>query len=279
MPLPNFIIAGPPKTGTTSLFDWLSQHPEAHPSVTKETYYFYDSSNTQSPFPNFKKDGWDGYKNTFRGWSNEKVIFEASPGYIFSNLAVEKLTEIEDLKVIIIYRNPADRLFSEYQFNRYKTKKYIGSFAEYVGYDGEQFNSTPFQEANLSAFSKRWLDKLGNNCFRIISFEEMKNDSRKVMIKLAKFLQIDDSYYQSFSFDKKNETFGLRNRKFHLFALKLKGLLPASIQKKVTPFYYSFNKTSIPQITESEKQLKLILSEKLSEQENDFKKAFKHFFL
>ena len=58
MALPNLIIAGAPKCGTTSLFRWIDEHPEAEGSSVKETCFFVDpQSHVFDPSSNFASGG------------------------------------------------------------------------------------------------------------------------------------------------------------------------------------------------------------------------------
>lgn len=233
----------------------------------------------KSPFPNFKKDGWTNYEKLFEGWKNQKIIFEASPGYIYSKLAAEKLGSIPDIKVIIIYRNPVDRIFSEYQFTRYKTKNFTGSYAEYLGFDGTNFKSPQFEKTKLSPYLKQWMLYLKEHQLKIIPFEEIKKNPKSVMRKIAEFLEIDNEFYESFAFEKKNETFGLRNRKTHKHLLKLKKHVPEFIQRLLIPIYYYFNRTKIPPISQEEHHINKVLSECLEKEKADFLSRYESFFI
>ncbi len=279
MSLPNFIIAGPPKTGTTSLFDWLSAHPNVLPSKIKETYYFYDDANVGSAFANFNKDGWEKYEEYFSEHSNEAIVMEASPGYIYSELAAKQLSTLKDLKVVIVYRAAADRLFSEYQFNRFKTKKFSGSFDEYLGYDGTRFTSHLVEESILTPYVDLWLKYVKEYQFRIINFDDLKSDHLQVLRKLASYLGIDASYFETVTLERKNETFGLRNRKLHQWALSIKRRTPKALQNLITPLYYAFNKTDVPPISSEEQQLKKQLGVYLRNEEEAFQEKFNHLFL
>lgn len=279
MALPNFIIAGPPKTGTTSLFDWLAKHPDILPSKVKETYYFYEDADEESPYPNFKKSGWEAYEDYFSLHSGESILMEASPGYIYSTLAAKNLSTIKDLKVAIVLRPVADRLFSEYQFNRYKTKKFRGSFAEYLGFNGSKFLSKAVKESILTPYVDLWLNYVSEDQFRIITFEDLKVKPIDVLKSLAAFLSIDPSYFETLVLEKKNETFGLRNRKMHELALNIKRRTPKILQKLFTPLYYTFNKIEVPVISSDERLLKEKLGRYLENEELEFRNKFNHLFL
>ena len=116
--IPNTLIIGPPKSGTTFLFQILKTHPEIWGSNIKETRYF-------SPLLKDNKiKRIDHYLKFFKHYNNEKIIMEATPGYFFGEKHfVKQIKDIlGDLKIIIILREPVSRLFSSYKlkirFNR-----------------------------------------------------------------------------------------------------------------------------------------------------------------
>lgn len=111
---PNFLIIGAQKAGTTALFEYLSLHPNLEPSKVKEIHFF--SSNV-----NYNK-GLDYYHSFFNQTVNNKKKFEASPSYLASPDAPERIYKYnKNLKLIILLRNPIDRAFSAWNMyrNRY----------------------------------------------------------------------------------------------------------------------------------------------------------------
>ena len=112
--LPNFIIAGAQKAGTTSLFGYLRNHPQCAASLTKEVHY-YDK--------NFARGGaW--YRMHFplaapnsrppnRG---TPICFEASPYYMFEPRVPQRIRRtLPEVKLIFLLRNPVTRAYSHYQ--------------------------------------------------------------------------------------------------------------------------------------------------------------------
>ena len=71
---PNFLIAGAGKAGTTSLHDYLGQHPDIFMSSFKEPNYFV---------PGNGYENWDDYLSLFHGAHHEKAIGESSTGYLY----------------------------------------------------------------------------------------------------------------------------------------------------------------------------------------------------
>lgn len=107
--LPDFLIIGAQKSGTTFLYQLLVRHPHVKPAFAKEVHYFD---------LNFGKgDNW--YRSHFplqMRNSRKYITGEASPYYLFHPHASRRAsTVIPDAKLIVLLRNPVDRAYSHYQ--------------------------------------------------------------------------------------------------------------------------------------------------------------------
>ena len=123
MTMPNFLIIGAVKAGTTSLHDWLSQHPQIYMSSIKELNFFaFEGDNLEVFKGKFNKEylaGFEttlqGYRKHFQGVTNEIAIGESSPTYLYHPKAPERIQHyIPDVKLIAILRNPVERAYSNY---------------------------------------------------------------------------------------------------------------------------------------------------------------------
>jgi len=95
--LPNFLIIGVPRGGTTSLFNYLIQHPLINPPLWKEVDFFGT---------NFNK-GIQWYKSFFPLRKKGYLTGEASPNYLYHKLAPRRISEtIPKAKIIALLRNP-----------------------------------------------------------------------------------------------------------------------------------------------------------------------------
>ena len=107
--LPNFLVVGAEKAGTTTLGQLLSEHPEAFMCDPKEPRYF-----TQ----NWEK-GESWYRDLFKKSEGYKAVGEASPAYTWapeSTTAVKKIYALlGPVKFIYIVRHPIERMISHYQ--------------------------------------------------------------------------------------------------------------------------------------------------------------------
>ena len=122
--LPEFIIIGAQKSGTTSLFDYLSQHPNLIPSYNKEVHFFDGGLNPH--VDNFNK-GLAWYLTHFPlklELTNNKKAFEASPLYLFNPLVPKRISEsIPNVKLIAVLRNPTERAISHYFHEKRKGRE------------------------------------------------------------------------------------------------------------------------------------------------------------
>jgi hypothetical protein len=111
--LPDYIIAGAQKSGTTSLWAYLSEHPAVEPPMSKEMSFFD---------VNFHRGG-DWYRMHFplAGPAGENghaasLTGESTAYYMFHPLAPARIAQVAPrAKIILLLRNPVDRAFSHYQ--------------------------------------------------------------------------------------------------------------------------------------------------------------------
>jgi hypothetical protein len=111
--LPDFLIIGAQRCGTTSLFNYLRTHPDVRPAIIKEVQFFsrYWTRGT----------GW--YRAHFPlgspaadRWWPDRLTFEATPSYLFHPLAAERAAQvIPQAKLLVLLRDPVERAWSHYR--------------------------------------------------------------------------------------------------------------------------------------------------------------------
>jgi hypothetical protein len=220
--LPNFLIVGASKSGTSSLYHYLKQHPEIYLSEKqKEGRYFSQMKDIfngpgDKNIENTVTQDLDSYTTLFEGYKNELAIGDISPEYLYfyeNAIPLIKKNLGEKVKIIIILRNPVDRAFSGYTHfkrdqrenlnfeeallkeNERKEKKWIWAW---------QYKNSGFYFEQVKAF-------LGNfENVRVIIYEDFKTNEQKVLNEICKFLgvqagfQFDTSYKYNVSGDPKN---------------------------------------------------------------------------
>lgn len=121
--LPNFLIVGAPRCGTTSTYHYLMQHPDVYLTAVKEPGYLYLQSQDALPrgsalAPTTKVRIWDEYVRLFRKGRGKRAIGEASTETLcFHEQTIPEIRKrLGNPKILIMVRNPVDRAFSSYQF-------------------------------------------------------------------------------------------------------------------------------------------------------------------
>ncbi len=256
--LPNFFIVGAPKAGTTSLYYYLSEHPEVFMSPVKEPNFFsFEEIEAQKLY--YKEKGIGDFKeylNLFKGAKDEKVIGEASVSYLFYPkvpLKIKKL--IPDAKIIIILRNPIERAYSHYLMD-YKLG-YINIPFEEVVYKktNSKWANLYYQQYIELGFYyqqvKRYIDIFGENQVKIFFSENLKNEPKKVIFSLFSFLKINIDFspnntklYNTYEMPK-NRIFR-KLYSFNFFRKSIKKIIPSSYLKIVKKtFFYKDRKPDL----------------------------------
>lgn len=124
MPLPNFLIIGVGKSGTSSLYHYLNRHPKVYMSPVKEPNFFalegeslsfFGGPEAQETINSWSVTDLETYRKLFDGVSDETAIGEASVLYLYSPDAPRNIRRhIPEARLIAILRNPVDRAFSAY---------------------------------------------------------------------------------------------------------------------------------------------------------------------
>jgi len=175
---PNFLGIGAPKCGTTWLSEILRSHPDIFMAKGKELVYF--SSDKKYAKGNY----W--YCSNFKDVKNEFAVGEISSSYLGGGLTtIKRIKKFSDnLKFIVILRNPVDRAWSYYNWLlQYGSKD---SFEETLE-KNKLIISDGLYFKNLSLFFKHF--KYEN--FLILSFDELKNNPKNLQKKLFGFLGVD----------------------------------------------------------------------------------------
>jgi hypothetical protein len=139
--MPDFIVAGAQKGGTTELYEQLVQHPQVMSALAKEVHYFdanFDKGNSwyMAFFPRLLQP----QPSNGQGMP---ITGEASPCYIFHPHAAKRIwSTVPRAKIILLLRNPADRAYSHYLHERrlgYETLSFEQAIAqEPARLDGEK---------------------------------------------------------------------------------------------------------------------------------------------
>jgi hypothetical protein len=227
--LPNLIIAGVNKAATTSLFMYLSAHPNVCMSSKKETGYFLHLRYGLEMPPI------EHYHRYFDHCTDQKYILEATGGYFYGGADVASAIQevLNEPRIVIILRDPVLRLFSFYRFQ--KSMLYLDSelsFREYVATCENMPLSERSKKHNnqywgidggfYSDYLEEWFNVFQEDEIRILFFEHLKSSPRSVLADLCEWLKIEhERYLASLHFSVENRTMAYRNEALQRMALTL----------------------------------------------------------
>lgn len=188
----NFVlIIGAAKSGTTSLFNYLSEHPQIAPSLKKETHFFSKSK--------VYSNGFDYYQNLW-DWNHNvhKIALEASPSYTrVTNLnylnAAKNIQETQkatqsNFKFIYIVRNPIDRIESHYtHIQAWQCEPHKKSLSQ-------EIDSEIIDVSKYAMQIEEYYQRFHSNNILLLNFEDLKIEPLKVIKEVCQFLEVDSNY-------------------------------------------------------------------------------------
>ena len=202
--LPNFLIAGAAKSGTTALYYQLKGHPEIYLSPVKEPCFF-SGCVLELPQPGiddhkkFYVKSYQEYCKLFEGAAGKKAIGEASADTIyFHDKTIPLVKEfLGDPKIIIMLRNPVDRAYSAYLHLVRDDREYL-SFEEAlkeeekrIGLDWQcmwHYKTRGMYYNQVKAFKENF------SRVAVFLYDDFKSDSPGVIRQVCEFLEVDTAY-------------------------------------------------------------------------------------
>lgn len=191
----NFFCIGAQKSGTSTLFQLLRQHPDVFIPKNKEAHFFDRDAKYIK--------GIDWYlTNYYEDWSQQKVTGSITPSYMFSEKTPYRIKETLSAspKFIVLLRNPVDRAWSHYLMNVGVGKEKM-SFKDAILAEETRLNESEQQWIRFSYIQrgfyykqlKAYFDLFGKQNFLILNFEEeVLNESKNLMTKVCDFLNIEE---------------------------------------------------------------------------------------
>ena len=249
--LPNFLIIGAAKSGTSSLHNYLNQHPQVFmPSYNKEGMKVKEPRFLIKDLVQHRLHNgiwtFEEYQSLFADIKDEKAIGESTVLYLYYyKHAINNIKHYlgEDVKIIIMLRNPADRAYSAFQHVSRGFKEnnsFEKSLEIETGRLEREKNLTPmvmYKEMGMYyEMVKAYMDSFKN--VHIIFYEDFRDKIESEMNKTYNFLGISNNI--EIDFTTKHNVGGKRwkdEKMKHVFMKDnpiksiLKSVLPKKIRK------------------------------------------------
>lgn len=209
--LPDFIIIGTQRGGTTSLYYYLTEHPGIARALMKEVHFFDDHF----------QEGLNWYRAQFPSSLHKYYIEqvrkehfitgESSPYYLFYPHAPRRISEVvPDAKLIVLLRNPVDRAYSHHWLVTLEGKETL-SFTEAIEREAERLageNEKILADEQYASFNHRhfsylargiyvdqlqhWMQYYSREQFLILKSEDLYKDTATTFKQALDFLGVDD---------------------------------------------------------------------------------------
>lgn len=211
MTMPNFILIGAAKSGTSSLYYYLKQHPQIFMPTSrdhKEPDFFVlegESRERLGPFGKFTMQNAitdiDSYQALFEDVEDEVAIGEASTSYLYSEKAAHRIHHyIPDAKIIAILRDPAERAFSHFLFSLSNGREPNQSFAQTLKEEDKRISegwSFQWHHKRRGFYFKQlqpYYQLFESEQIRVSLYEDLINQPIELSQKIFSFLAVNDNF-------------------------------------------------------------------------------------
>lgn len=272
MTMPNFLVIGAAKGGTTALHRYLTQHPQIFMSRRKELRFFpFEGGRPDYRGPGDAADAasititLEEYHKHFAGSEGFPARGESSPLYLYMPKSAGRIRHyLPEAKLIAVLRQPAERAFSQYLMIRRDRLETLG-FAEALAAEDRRvadgwghrwhYRRRGFYAAQLELY----FELFRREQLRVYLYDDYVADPAGMMRDVFRFLGVDDSYVPDMSVRHNVSKFP-RSRALQVFLTEprraknlLKPLLPAGWSRRVGDYLRRRNLTR-PRLSEEMRQ-------------------------
>lgn len=251
--MPNFLLLGAPKAGTTALYHYLKQHPQVFMSPVKEPNFFaFEGENTDFCGPEDDQHSayqsvttLSAYQALYEGVRDQIAIGEASTLYLYIPKAAQRIHHyIPEAKLIAILRHPADRAYSHFLNLRRDAREGAVDFAQALNAEPKriQQNWAPawhFTQVGFYAEQiQRYLALFPRQQLKIYLYEDWQSHPIKTVQEILEFIEVDPDLLPDMSEKHNVSSFVYKRRSIYKFLMEenllkkiLRPLIPAQIRK------------------------------------------------
>jgi hypothetical protein len=205
--LPNFIVIGAAKAGTTALYWYLAEHPQVFMSPVKETNYFAYGLDSEGRLlygdpdvHRFPVKSLSEYEQLFAGAGNALAVGEASPIYLECPQAAGRIRElVPGARLVCGLRQPVDRAYSDYQMylrrrgRRLEPARDLTTTSIWARPDSRWMQIGRYHEQ-----LKRYYDVFPREQIHVFLFDDLKRGALRTVQNIYRFLGVDPAFTPDF---------------------------------------------------------------------------------
>ena len=218
------LVIGSAKSGTSSLFRYLADHPDVCGSSLKETYFFapdFDAKKRHST-----EDSIELFEAYFdHASSNDQLRVEATPFTMYGERAAERIAAgLDDVRVLCLAREPIARFVSDYRFLKQRDSlgEDVPSPAEFAERQLAEPNSTTntLSIGRYADVLPSFIDALGADRVDVAFFEDLTADPAVEMERLSAFYGLGAGFFTDYEFKVINKTIVVGNPLINTLRMK-----------------------------------------------------------
>jgi hypothetical protein len=243
MRLPDFIIIGAAKSGTTSIYNYLRQHPGVFMSHLKEPDFFALQGDVCPPK---RVNDLEAYIALFSGAGEDQKVGEASTLYLYSAKASKRIREtIPEAKLIAVLRDPSERAYSNFLYWRQMHCEKLTDFSRAVKEEpvrrseGWMHNWRYVEKGFYYAQLRRYYDIFDPGQIQVYLYDELCDNPAGVMRDVFRFIGVDEGFRPDMSVRYKasrvpiSALAGELMRKKNPLRMALHPLLPRGVRTRI----------------------------------------------
>lgn len=203
-PVPNFVLIGAAKAGTTSLHRWLAQHPDVFVPRQKELHFFaapWLRENCHGPgdartLQDIPAD-WDAYRAHYAAARGRRAIGDLSPSYFAWWPSRDAIRDrLGRPKILLALRDPVEKAYSQYM-HLVRDGRETLSFADALAAEESRARQgygalwRYVASVRYAEPTERFMDRFGAERLKILFFEELVRDPQRVLRDVLAFLEVD----------------------------------------------------------------------------------------
>jgi hypothetical protein len=205
MPKPNFFIVGAPKSGTSSMHDYLSQHPSVFMSALKEPIHFGRDLAARGVWA-YTDD--DRYSALFDGAADATRIGESTTWYLYSTEAAAEIHAFApQARIIAMLRHPVDAMYSLHGQFLYSGNEDIEDFEQALAAEDDRRLGRRIPDTTVIPRSliytevfdyppqvRRYFDLFGRDNVLVLLFDDFVRDTAGAYRRTLEFLGVDPTF-------------------------------------------------------------------------------------
>ncbi|MEN8445581.1 MAG: sulfotransferase, partial [Cyanobacteria bacterium J06555_13] len=266
--MPDFLVIGAPKAGTTSLNHYLAQHPQIFMSPNKEPHFFAFEGK-QPDFQGPRDDqAWlntrsvvnlEDYQQLFAKATDGQKCGEASTMYLYLKESCDRIYHhVPQVKLIAFLRNPVERAYSHYKHMRRDGREWELDFGRALQHEAERMEkgwAPAWHYRQVSLYHeqvRQYKQKFSAEQLRIYLYDDLLKESRKIYSDIFEFIGVDPDFSVDVSTRYNTTSVVRRNKQLHDFLMNPSGLktalsriIPAHIRKPLSAKMYRKNAAPI----------------------------------